>query len=222
MMVARSDLSSQTRPPITRGFQSPYPEACPFRTGSSGPESTLPVFERRSTHAGNEPILNLFPTVLVAISMNYREVSGDREFVARLAHGADWREEIESLADEESIDAAWFLAMGAVQNATVWFYDQSELEYREVEFDEPLEVASCVGNIAWLDVSDQRSDGSSDSSDGGERFAHTHAVLSRKSGQTLAGHLDSATVFAGELYVRSFADELKREHHEPTDLDLWL
>ncbi len=139
--------------------------------------------------------------------MNYREVSGDREFVARLGHGEDWRAEIESLAEEEPIDAAWFVAMGAVQDATVWFYDQSEMEYREVEFDEPLEVAACVGNVSWLD---------------GDRFAHTHAVLSRRSGQTLAGHLDSATVFAGELYVRSFDDELTREHDESTDLDLWL
>jgi predicted DNA-binding protein with PD1-like motif len=139
--------------------------------------------------------------------MNYREVSGDREFVARLGHGEDWRTEIESLADEEDVDAAWFLAMGAVQDATVWFYDQTELEYTEVEFDEPLEVAACVGNVGWLD---------------GERFAHTHAVLSRRSGQTLAGHLDSATVFAGELYVRTFEEELTRERDEPTDLDLWL
>ncbi len=139
--------------------------------------------------------------------MNYREVSGDREFVARLGHGQDWRSEIEALADEAGVDAAWFVAMGAVQDATVWFYDQSEMEYREVEFDEPLEVAACVGNVSWLD---------------GERFAHTHAVLSRASGQTLAGHLDSATVFAGELYVRSFEEELEREHDEPTDLDLWL
>ena len=139
--------------------------------------------------------------------MNYREVSGDREFVARLGHGEDWRAEIESLAADEDVDAAWFVAMGAVQDATVWFYDQSELEYREVAFDEPLEVAACVGNVSWLD---------------GDRFAHTHAVLSRASGQTLAGHLDSATVFAGELYMRTFEDELQREHDEPTDLDLWL
>ncbi|WP_135827338.1 PPC domain-containing DNA-binding protein [Halorussus halobius] len=151
--------------------------------------------------------------------MNYREVSGDREFVARLGHGEDWRGEIEALADEAGVDAAWFLAMGAVQDATVWYYDQSELEYREVELDEPLEVAACVGNISWLDAGDRRSAGSSG---GGERFAHTHAVLSRASGQTLAGHLHSATVFAGELYVRAFDDELERERDEPTDLDLWL
>ncbi|WP_276299563.1 PPC domain-containing DNA-binding protein [Halorussus lipolyticus] len=139
--------------------------------------------------------------------MNYREVSGDREFVARLGHDEDWRDEIESLADDEDVDAAWFVAMGAVKDATIWFYDQSEQEYRDVEFDEPLEVAACVGNVSWLD---------------GERFAHTHAVLSRRSGQTLAGHLDSATVFAGELYMKTFETELERAHDEPTDLDLWL
>ncbi|WP_227353150.1 PPC domain-containing DNA-binding protein [Haladaptatus salinisoli] len=139
--------------------------------------------------------------------MNYREVSGEREFVARLGHGADWRAEIESLADDEDVDAAWFVAMGAVRDAEVWFYDQTEKEYREVRFDEPLEVAACVGNVSLLD---------------GERFAHTHAVLSRRSGQALAGHLDSATVFAGELYMRTFDEELVRERDEPTDLDLWL
>jgi uncharacterized protein len=139
--------------------------------------------------------------------MDYREVSGKQEFVARLGHGADWRAEIESLADDENVDAAWFVAMGAVQDAEVWFYDQAEKEYREVRFNEPLEVAACVGNVSFLD---------------GERFAHTHAVLSRRSGQALAGHLDSATVFAGELYMRTFDEELIRERDEPTDLDLWL
>lgn len=139
--------------------------------------------------------------------MNYREITGESEFVARLEHGADWRTEIESLATDEGVNAAWFVAMGAVRDADVWFYDQADLEYQEVTFDEPLEVASCVGNVSLLD---------------GDPFAHTHAVLSRRSGQALAGHLDSATVFAGELYMRSFDEPLVRERDERTDLDLWL
>ena len=139
--------------------------------------------------------------------MNFREVTATREFVARLDHGADWREEIESLADEQEIDAAWFHAMGAVQDAEIWFYDQDDQEYQSVHFDEPLEVTSCVGNIALLD---------------GDRFAHTHVVLSRRSGQAIAGHLNAATVFAGEVYLRAFESELVREHDAVTDLDLWL
>lgn len=139
--------------------------------------------------------------------MNYREVVASREFVARLEHGADWREEIEEFAAREAIDAAWFTAMGAVQNAELWYYDQEDQEYQSVTFDEPLEVASCVGNVAFLDD---------------EHFAHTHVVLSRRSGQTLAGHLDAATVFAGEVHLRAFDEPLERAHDDVTDLDLWL
>ncbi|MFC6873818.1 PPC domain-containing DNA-binding protein [Halobellus marinus] len=139
--------------------------------------------------------------------MQYQEVDTSREFLLRLETGADWRTEIEEFAALEDIDAAWFGAMGAVQDAEVWFYDQEDMEYRSVTFEEPLEVAACVGNVSFLD---------------GERFAHTHAVLSRPSGQSLAGHLNAATVFAGEVYLRAFEEPLEREHDETTDLDLWL
>ncbi|XVH32757.1 PPC domain-containing DNA-binding protein [Haloferacaceae archaeon DSL9] len=139
--------------------------------------------------------------------MNYREVTVSGEYMARLETGADWREEIETLAREVDAEAGWFNAMGAVQDAEVWFYDQDDKEYRSVSFDEPLEVAACVGNIALLE---------------GDVFAHTHAVLSRRSGQSLAGHLNAGTVFAGEVYLRAFEEPLVREHDEATDLDLWL
>lgn len=139
--------------------------------------------------------------------MHYREVETDREFLARLETGMDWREEIEELATMEDVDAAWFSAMGSVQDAEIWYYDQDDQEYRSVEFDEPLEVAACVGNLALLE---------------GERFAHTHAVLSRASGQALAGHINAGTVFTGEVYMRAFAEPLERDHDGVTDLDLWL
>ena len=139
--------------------------------------------------------------------MHYREVEPTAEYVARFETGADWREEIEDLAREADAEAGWFWALGAVQDAEVWFYDQADTEYRSVTFDEPLEVAACVGNVSLLD---------------GDVFAHTHAVLSRPSGQALAGHLDAATVWAGECHFRAFADPLEREHDPVTDLDLWL
>ncbi|WP_255151649.1 PPC domain-containing DNA-binding protein [Halorarius halobius] len=138
--------------------------------------------------------------------MDYRELEGGREFVARLEHGRDWREQIEAFAAGEGIDAAFYLGLGAVQDATVYFYDQTEQEYYPETFDEPLEVTSCVGNVSHLD---------------GERFAHTHVTLSREDGTVLGGHLDAATTFAGELYVREFDAHLEREHDETTDLDLW-
>ncbi len=139
--------------------------------------------------------------------MNYRAVEPAGEYVARLETGADWRAEIESLADAVEADAAWFTALGAVQDAELWFYDQNACEYNPIEFDEPLEVASCTGNVSWLE---------------GERFAHTHVTLSDDEGTTYAGHLNEATVWAGEVHMRAFEEPLEREYDETTELDLWL
>ncbi|MFC7228845.1 DNA-binding protein [Salinirubellus salinus] len=138
--------------------------------------------------------------------MDYRQVEGGREFVARMSHGEDWRAQIEAFAAEQGVDAAFFYGLGAVQDAELYFYDQDEQEYYPEPFDEPFEVASCVGNVSILD---------------GELFAHAHVTLSREDGSTVAGHLNTATTFAGELYVREFDATLEREHDPVTDLDLW-
>jgi len=139
--------------------------------------------------------------------MQYKRFTPRDAYLARLDTGADWREQIETIASEADVEAGWFNAMGAVQDAEIWFYDQDDKEYRPASFDEPLEVATCVGNIALLE---------------GDVFAHTHAVFSRPDGATVAGHLDSATVFAGEVYLQAFEESLVREYDERTELDLWL
>ncbi len=139
--------------------------------------------------------------------MEYRTVTQTETYLARLETGADWRAEIELLAEVEGIEAGWFNGMGAVEDAVIWFYDQTEKAYAAVEFNESLEVAACVGNVSLLN---------------GEIFAHTHVVLSRPDGETVAGHLDTATVFAGEVCLQAFAEPLVREFDETTELDLWL
>lgn len=139
--------------------------------------------------------------------MDYRDVTTTAEYLGRFETGEDWRTQIEDMAAAVDADAAWFTAMGAVQDAELWFYDQETKEYMPMEFDEPFEVASCTGNISWLD---------------GERFAHTHAVLSRDDGSTVAGHLNAATTFAGEIHMQVLDTELVREFDDVTELDLWL
>jgi hypothetical protein len=154
--------------------------------------------------------------------MHYREVTTDRQFLARLESGADWREEIEALADEAEIDAGWFVGIGAVSDAEVWYYDQADGEYHTVELDEPLEVAACLGNVSLLPESKGSTGDATYESVGSDRFAHTHAVLSRRSGGTLAGHLNAGTVFVGEIYMTAFERPLEREYDPALDLELWL
>ncbi|MFW6448832.1 MAG: PPC domain-containing DNA-binding protein [Halobacteriota archaeon] len=138
--------------------------------------------------------------------MRYREVRADATYVIRLSNGDDWRAQIERLAEVEGVEAGWFVGLGAVRRAELWYYDQSAGRYRPFEVGEPMEVAACVGNISLLD---------------GDPFAHTHAVLSDPDGRTVAGHLDAAEVFAGEVIVWSFERPLERVPDAETDLDLW-
>lgn len=139
--------------------------------------------------------------------MHYTEVEPAGEYLARLETGRDWRNQLEELAAAVDASAGWFTALGAVRDAELWYYDQQAGEYQPITVETPVEVAGCVGNVSLLD---------------GERFAHTHAVLSDDTGRTLSGHLNRAETFAGEVYFRAFETDLVREYHEPTDLDLWL
>jgi len=138
--------------------------------------------------------------------MDVREVTDDRAFLMRLEQGGDWREQIEALAQREGVASGWFNGIGAVRGAELWYYDQVAGQYEPFLVDEPMEMASCLGNISLLD---------------GEYFAHTHAVLSDPAGRTVSGHLNEAEVFAGEVFIRAFERPLERRHDAQTDLDLW-
>jgi len=115
--------------------------------------------------------------------------------------GEDWRAEIEAMFEAAEGNAAWFSAFGGVKAAEVSFYDQSDCSYGPATFDEPMEVASCTGNIARI-------------GDDGPSYAHTHAVLARANGELVAGHLNAASVFVGEVYLRTFDVALTRKADE--------
>jgi len=138
--------------------------------------------------------------------MDYRAVTSDREFLLSPAHGADLLDEVQSFAADHDVEAAWFSGMGAVQDADLRYYDQDDFEYHTVSFEEPLGIAALVGNVASQDET---------------LVVHAHAVLARPSGQAIAGHLDRATVFSGEYYLRTFEEPLERESDPTTDLDAW-
>lgn len=141
-----------------------------------------------------------------------RRVDTAAEYVATLQAGEDWRAEIETVAEAVGADGAWFTAIGGVRDAEVWFYDQEELRYGPTYVEEPMEVASCIGNVAAVGT------------DGDPvRYAHTHAVLARPDGSVVAGHLNRATVFVGEVYMEVFDDgfDRKRAATPVLDTDAW-
>ena len=130
-----------------------------------------------------------------------------REFLKRLEHDSDLVESIIIFAIDKNIRLGVFTAIGALKDAKISFYDQNAKKYIKREINEPLEIANLVGNISIKDEG---------------IFAHAHATLSDKDGQTIAGHFEGGKIFACELYLRELiGGEFERAYDEVTGLSLW-
>jgi predicted DNA-binding protein with PD1-like motif len=139
--------------------------------------------------------------------MLIRNFKQGRIFFVRLDHGEDIISQFTGLAEENGIDAGTLSAIGALSRADLAFYDQSSHEYGKIALNEPMEMASCSGNISLKD---------------GRPFVHAHAVLSDRKGRTWGGHLISGTIFAAELFLQELSGlPLKRVPDSITGLNLW-
>jgi uncharacterized protein len=86
---------------------------------------------------------------------------------------------LEEFARREEIRAARFTAIGAFQSATLAYFDWETKDYVEIPVREQAEVIVLTGDIAWKDDAP---------------VAHVHAVLGRRDGSTVGGHLCDAIV----------------------------
>lgn len=139
--------------------------------------------------------------------MQLRDYNLGRSILARLDYDSEILESITSIAEKLSIDIGAFTAIGALKSAQLGYYDQDSHQYRSIEIDHPVEIASLTGNIS---IRDSRP------------FVHAHAVLADSAGKATAGHLQKGRIFAAELYLQELRGELLVRVHDPvTDLYLW-
>lgn len=139
--------------------------------------------------------------------MLIREFESGRSLLARLDHGEEIIGQVTSLIREKDIRAGQLNIIGALEQAEIGYYDQVSQKYLGVQINEPVELASCLGNISLLR---------------GQPYAHVHAVLSGMKGTVWAGHLTSGRIFAAELYIQELTGpELIRSPDSVTGLNLW-
>jgi len=130
-----------------------------------------------------------------------------RFFLCRPKHRSELVKSVLEFVKERKVKMAVFTVIGAVEDATLAYYDQTKHEYQKIQFEEHLEIAEAFGNISSKDE---------------KPFAHIHAVLSDPAGRTCAGHLLRATVFAAEVHIQELIGEkLEREYDQTTGLALW-
>jgi len=128
--------------------------------------------------------------------------------IGRLQRGDDLLEAIDSICRDKNIVLGRVEAIGAVEKATLGFYDQKRKQYEFFSFDSPHEITSLIGNVSLRD---------------GVPMVHAHITLSDENGTVHGGHLAPGTiVFACEVLIEAFeGPAFNRGIDENTGLPLW-
>jgi predicted DNA-binding protein with PD1-like motif len=106
--------------------------------------------------------------------------AGQRTFAVVLESGEEAMASLKAFVVQEHVGAAQFSAIGALSGAMLNYFDWESREYLPIPVSEQVEVASFTGDVAL--------------SPDGQPTLHVHAVLGRRDGSALAGHLTEARV----------------------------
>jgi predicted DNA-binding protein with PD1-like motif len=142
-----------------------------------------------------------------------QEFTPETIYMGRLKKGTDIIRSVEDFCAQRDIRAAWINIIGALDKATISYYDQEKHQYFHRELQGEYEIVSCSGNVSMKD---------------GKPFAHLHIALSDTNYQTLGGHLwpETVSVFAAEFVLFELEpaedmEELTRCPDAETGLALW-
>jgi len=129
-------------------------------------------------------------------------------YMGNLPHGKDLLAELTHFCSEKVIQTGILIAIGAVKDATVGYYNQIEKKYQTLYFNKHLEIASLNGNISEKD---------------NKTMVHSHILLTDSEGKAFGGHLmPGTTIFACEFWIFELEGEkLIRGYDEVTGLHLW-
>jgi uncharacterized protein len=103
------------------------------------------------------------------------EAHGKRTFALVLETGDEAMRCLQEFAASQGLGGAQVSAIGAFSKARLAFFDWDAKEYRPIPVEEQVEVASMAGDVA---IGPE-----------GKPSVHIHAVLGRRDGGALAGHL---------------------------------
>lgn len=108
------------------------------------------------------------------------EEAGKRTFAVVLQTGDEAMRCLQEFAVRERLGASQLTAIGALSGATLAYFDWQSKRYLPIPVEEQVEVASLVGDIAV--------------GPDGRPSVHAHAVLGRRDGSAMAGHLQEGRV----------------------------
>lgn len=103
----------------------------------------------------------------------------ERTYAVVLEAGDEVMEALQRFAVQESLNASRISAIGAFERAELGYFELERKDYLRIPVEAQVEVLSLAGDVAL---------------DGGKPKLHLHAVLGRRDGSTVGGHLLSGLV----------------------------
>jgi predicted DNA-binding protein with PD1-like motif len=127
---------------------------------------------------------------------------------SRVLEGEDLAEAIKKRVEESDIKAGIFFLIGSLKEVVLGYYKEGQYKY--IRLDGPLEIVSCMGNIAV----DEK----------GEVMIHAHVVVADEKGEAFGGHLMKGShvgATAELVMIEAVGVNLQRIFDEKTKLKLW-
>jgi len=135
------------------------------------------------------------------------ESKATRVIVGRVMPDEDLIDAITELVKKYKIKSGSINAIGALKKFTVGYFNIETNEYQLKTIDEPVELVSCMGNVAYKD---------------GDPIVHMHFMVARQDYSIIGGHLGQPSIVSvtGEVYIYETKETIKRVHDPRFDLSL--
>lgn len=133
-------------------------------------------------------------------------IQSGNSYIIRFESRENLIEELCAFCEKEGIFGAFFSGIGALQNATLAFYNLENKEYEYKNLIGDHEIASLTGNVSIVNE---------------KPFAHIHSVLSNDKFECMGGHLKDGIVGATcEIHLTKFDKKIERKMDEKVGLKL--
>ena len=128
--------------------------------------------------------------------------------VVRMDRGEEILEQLQRVAEKESIKLASISALGATDDFTVGVFNVGEKKYYSHHFEGPFEIVSLTGTINTMN---------------GEYYAHLHLSAGDGNGAVFGGHLNRAVISATcEMIITVIDGRVDRVRDEELGLNRFL
>lgn len=127
-------------------------------------------------------------------------------YVVRINPGQPLIASLQDFCQKQNITLAELSGVGSLKSATLGFFDPQSKQFVQKTFNQPLEMASLIGNVVLQD---------------GKPLIHPHTVVAGADYQALAGHMVEAEVsFTAEIFIRKIDGQIVKAFDPVSGLNL--